>query len=117
MAFHCRVFLALLLINAVYAQAGAAKATTNGSWQPWLVGLTAVTVFIFIVFVLLIMNRIFCTKNDKHDQPAIELSPGDRNKNHEDSDSDRNRSACDGTPASNVYSNPVIIEDEKRTSL
>ncbi|XP_048416017.1 small integral membrane protein 24 isoform X1 [Stegostoma tigrinum] len=115
MAFHCRVFLALLLINAVYAQAVAAKAATNGSWQPWIVGLTAVTVFIFIIFVLLIMNRVFCTKNDKHHQPDMELSPDDRNKNQEDSDS--NRSACDGTPAANAYSNLVIIEDEKRTSL
>ncbi|XP_048416018.1 small integral membrane protein 24 isoform X2 [Stegostoma tigrinum] len=99
MAFHCRVFLALLLINAVYAQAVAAKAATNGSWQPWIVGLTAVTVFIFIIFVLLIMNRVFCTKNDKHHQPDMELSPDDR------------------TPAANAYSNLVIIEDEKRTSL
>ncbi|XP_043576666.1 small integral membrane protein 24-like [Chiloscyllium plagiosum] len=127
MAFHCRVLIALLLLY-LNAQAGAAKTTSSGAWQPWLIGLTAVTVFIFIVFVLLIMNRIFCTKNknqgdsdnnhsggDECVKQDIELLPEDRNKNQKDSDS--NHSGDDGTAASNEYCNPAIIEDEKRTNL
>lgn len=30
--------------------------------KPWLVGLTAVVVFLFIVFVLLLANRVWCSK-------------------------------------------------------
>uniref|UniRef100_A0A8C6XVI8 Uncharacterized protein n=1 Tax=Naja naja TaxID=35670 RepID=A0A8C6XVI8_NAJNA len=40
---------------------GLVKETTNGSTalQPWLVGLTAVTVFLFVMFVANLINRIF----------------------------------------------------------
>lgn len=30
--------------------------------KPWLVGLTAVVVFLFIVFVLMLANRIWCSR-------------------------------------------------------
>lgn len=30
--------------------------------KPWLVGLTAVVVFLFIVFILLLVNRLWCSK-------------------------------------------------------
>ncbi|KAG8454561.1 hypothetical protein GDO86_000978 [Hymenochirus boettgeri] len=54
-----------VLVISTMAQEGAVKATAGGSsrtLQPWLLGLTAVVVFLFIVFVLLIVNRVWCTK-------------------------------------------------------
>lgn len=32
---------------------------TSKQWQPWLVGLTAVIVFLFIVFLGLLLNRFW----------------------------------------------------------
>ncbi|XP_038634189.1 small integral membrane protein 24 [Scyliorhinus canicula] len=97
MAFPCRVLAALLLISAVSAQ--SAKANKSTAWQPWLTGLTAVTVFLFVVFALLIINRVFCARNKESDQPNIFLN------------------TVDTSAASNQYTNTVMIEDDKRTSL
>ncbi|NXJ97863.1 SIM24 protein, partial [Corythaixoides concolor] len=35
------------------------RAGTSRQLQPWLVGLTAVVVFLFIIFVLLLANRLW----------------------------------------------------------
>ncbi|XP_075391667.1 small integral membrane protein 24 [Tenrec ecaudatus] len=48
--------LVLLLLPAEAQQAAEYRL------QPWLVGLTAVVVFLFIVFVLMIANRLWCSK-------------------------------------------------------
>ncbi|XP_069505558.1 small integral membrane protein 24 isoform X2 [Ambystoma mexicanum] len=44
--------------------AGRATGSTGSTkaLQPWLVGLTAVVVFLFIVFILMIVNRLWCKK-------------------------------------------------------
>ncbi|XP_071655846.1 small integral membrane protein 24 isoform X2 [Patagioenas fasciata] len=50
------LFLVLLVLAApVRGQAGTGPKVL----QPWLVGLTAVVVFLFIVFVLLLVNRLW----------------------------------------------------------
>ncbi|XP_010633402.1 small integral membrane protein 24 [Fukomys damarensis] len=43
-------------------------AATERHLKPWLVGLTAVVVFLFIVFVLLLANRIWCSKARAEDE-------------------------------------------------
>lgn len=51
------------------------KSTASGSHQlqPWLVGLTAVVVFLFIVFLLMIINRVLCYKKHRW---ALACPPG-----------------------------------------
>ncbi|XP_067824804.1 small integral membrane protein 24-like [Heptranchias perlo] len=100
MAFPCRALVVLLLISAVHAQDGGAKANTTVGWQPWLVGLTAVTVFLFIVFAALIINRVLCTKKEEPDRFGTNLNPDER------------------VAASNAYSNLAVnIDSDKMTSL
>ncbi|XP_078010148.1 small integral membrane protein 24 isoform X1 [Phascolarctos cinereus] len=43
-------------------------AVSERTLQPWLVGLTAVVVFLFIVFVLMLANRFWCSKERSHDE-------------------------------------------------
>ncbi|XP_075046143.1 small integral membrane protein 24 isoform X2 [Mixophyes fleayi] len=58
--------LSLLLVISTNAQQDVLKASPNASariLQPWLIGLTAVVVFLFIVFVLMIVNRVWFKKD------------------------------------------------------
>ncbi|OCU00409.1 small integral membrane protein 24 [Xenopus laevis] len=58
------VVIGIILVFSAMAQ-GADKASSGGksyTLQPWLLGLTAVVVFLFIVFILLIVNRMWCKK-------------------------------------------------------
>uniref|UniRef100_V9LDB0 Transmembrane protein C19orf77-like protein n=1 Tax=Callorhinchus milii TaxID=7868 RepID=V9LDB0_CALMI len=84
MAFTSPALLLLLLLGAAHAQSGGAKADTVAVWQPWLVGLTAVIVFIFIVFSMLILNRLLCKKKgelenvyEKYGNSNFGMSPED----------------------------------------
>ncbi|XP_016327136.1 small integral membrane protein 24 [Sinocyclocheilus anshuiensis] len=66
--FHLQNIVAFIIISAsiCQAQAGGQQAssdTAKVTLQPWLVGLTAVVVFLFIVFVLLIVQRLFFKKD------------------------------------------------------
>ncbi|XP_016397750.1 small integral membrane protein 24 [Sinocyclocheilus rhinocerous] len=66
--FHLQNIVAFIIISAsiCQAQAGGQRAssdTAKVTLQPWLVGLTAVVVFLFIVFVLLIVKRLFFKKD------------------------------------------------------
>ncbi|KAG7515034.1 hypothetical protein JOB18_048158 [Solea senegalensis] len=45
---------------------GARSNVKAASWTPWLVGLTAVVVFLFIVFTILIVRRLL-----KKKRPAV----------------------------------------------
>ncbi|KAM8940463.1 small integral membrane protein 24 [Pelodytes ibericus] len=65
------VLVVLMMIISTVAQKGkrivARESTVNssGQLQPWLLGLTAMVVFLFIVFVLMIVNRLWCKKEKK----------------------------------------------------
>ncbi|KAE8631593.1 hypothetical protein XENTR_v10001245 [Xenopus tropicalis] len=68
MSTLCSVVIGLILAFSAMAQ-GAERASSGGNsyaLQPWLLGLTAVVVFLFIVFILLIVNRLWC-KKEKHE--------------------------------------------------
>ncbi|XP_039371956.1 small integral membrane protein 24 isoform X2 [Mauremys reevesii] len=87
----------LLFIAASQAQDGAVQGTTTGSrtLQPWLVGLTAVMVFLFVVVVLMIINRVWCSKKRRNEEEPL------------------------GEPAqsravSNVYNNLALEEDSEK---
>ncbi|KAM6369209.1 small integral membrane protein 24 [Pluvialis apricaria] len=51
--------LSLLVLLVLAATAQGQAGTGAKQLQPWLVGLTAVVVFLFIVFVLLLVNRLW----------------------------------------------------------
>uniref|UniRef100_A0A8C5LV22 Uncharacterized protein n=1 Tax=Leptobrachium leishanense TaxID=445787 RepID=A0A8C5LV22_9ANUR len=63
---HCFLYSILQLLHCtIFCSVDAARASSNGSsrhLQPWLIGLTAMVTFLFIVFVLMIANRLFCKK-------------------------------------------------------
>ncbi|XP_068090616.1 PDZK1-interacting protein 1-like [Hyperolius riggenbachi] len=40
----------------------ASSTSSSKSLEPWLLGLTAMVVFLFIVFILMIINRVWCKK-------------------------------------------------------
>ncbi|XP_052420091.1 small integral membrane protein 24 [Carassius gibelio] len=65
--FHLQNIVAFMIISAFICQAQAGGQRSSGTakvtLQPWLVGLTAVAVFLFIVFVLLIVKRLFFKKD------------------------------------------------------
>ncbi|XP_063214285.1 small integral membrane protein 24 [Chroicocephalus ridibundus] len=51
--------LSLLVLLVLAATAQGQAGTGPKELQPWLLGLTAVVVFLFIVFVLLLVNRLW----------------------------------------------------------
>ncbi|XP_014804486.1 PREDICTED: small integral membrane protein 24 [Calidris pugnax] len=51
--------LSLLVLLVLVATAQGQAVTSSTVLEPWLLGLTAVVVFLFIVFVLLLMNRLW----------------------------------------------------------
>ncbi|XP_074834552.1 small integral membrane protein 24 isoform X1 [Carettochelys insculpta] len=77
--------LLALLVSSSWAQDGAVQGTIVGSQalQPWLVGLTAVVVFLIIVVVLMIINRMWCHKKQRDE----ELSLGEPDKPRDEEES------------------------------
>uniref|UniRef100_G1P746 Small integral membrane protein 24 n=1 Tax=Myotis lucifugus TaxID=59463 RepID=G1P746_MYOLU len=68
----------LLVISALLLSPAEAQQATEHRLQPWLQGLAAVVGFLFIVFVLLLVNRIWCTKRRADDNESMfimETSP------------------------------------------
>uniref|UniRef100_A0AAY4AY12 Uncharacterized protein n=1 Tax=Denticeps clupeoides TaxID=299321 RepID=A0AAY4AY12_9TELE len=53
-----------LLSPLISPDGGRITTAKGGTLQPWLVGLAAVTGFLFIVFVLLIVKRVFFKKEN-----------------------------------------------------
>ncbi|XP_068012551.1 small integral membrane protein 24 [Melanerpes formicivorus] len=70
--------LLVLLILATTAQGQAG--TSPKELQPWLVGLTAVVVFLFIVFVLLLANRLWKIRMHRKRSGLQEKQGSDRLK-------------------------------------
>ncbi|XP_053556700.1 small integral membrane protein 24 [Bombina bombina] len=72
------VLAGLMLASSAMAQKDFVRASTSGgskTLQPWLLGLTAMVVFLFIVFVLLLVHRVWCKKeksNYNEENPKLE---------------------------------------------
>ncbi|XP_015220856.1 small integral membrane protein 24 [Lepisosteus oculatus] len=68
----------LLAVSACEAEHGGLRASSStATLQPWLIGLAAVVGFLFLVFVLLIIKRVFF----KTDEPE---GAGERRKSGQD---------------------------------
>lgn len=61
----------LLVISALLLLPAEAQQATGHQLQPWLRGLAAVVGFLFIVFVLLLVNRIWCSKRRARDDESM----------------------------------------------
>ncbi|CAD7685819.1 unnamed protein product [Nyctereutes procyonoides] len=59
---------ALLLLSALLLSPAEAQQATQYHLKPWLVGLAAVVGFLFIVFVLMLANRVWCSKVRAQDE-------------------------------------------------
>ncbi|XP_036433976.1 small integral membrane protein 24 isoform X1 [Colossoma macropomum] len=74
--FHLRNLLACLLLSVSICQARTGGLRTAAqekvTLQPWLVGLAAVVGFLFIIFFILIVKRIFF-KKDNRDEMETDL--------------------------------------------
>ncbi|CAM4698777.1 unnamed protein product [Lepidochelys olivacea] len=90
------VLFSLFFIASSQAQDGTVQGTTAGSrmLQPWLVGLTAVVVFLFIVAMLMIINRVWCYKKRRNEEEPLEEPAQSRT-------------------VSNPYDNLVLEEDNE----
>uniref|UniRef100_M3XXN3 Small integral membrane protein 24 n=1 Tax=Mustela putorius furo TaxID=9669 RepID=M3XXN3_MUSPF len=57
-----------LLLSALLLSPAKAQQASQYRPKPWLVGLAAVVGFLFIVFVLMLVNRIWCSKKRAEDE-------------------------------------------------
>ncbi|TFK02142.1 relaxin-3 receptor 1-like [Platysternon megacephalum] len=91
------VLFSLLFIASSQAQDGAVQGTTAGSrtLQPWLVGLTAVVVFLFVIGVLMIINRVWCYKKRRNEEEPL------------------GQPAQSSRTVSNLYNNLALEEDSE----
>ncbi|XP_040846243.1 small integral membrane protein 24 [Ochotona curzoniae] len=67
----------LLVLVALLLAPAEAQQATGRRLKPWLVGLTAVVVFLFIVFVLLLVNRVWCSKTRAQDEEQTSIDMDD----------------------------------------
>ncbi|XP_053076107.1 small integral membrane protein 24 isoform X2 [Acinonyx jubatus] len=58
----------LFLLSALLLSPAEAQEATQRHLKPWLVGLAAVVGFLFIVFLLMLANRIWCSKVSERDK-------------------------------------------------
>lgn len=58
----------LLLLAALLLAPAEAQQASERRLKPWLVGLAAVVGFLFIVFVLMLANRVWCSKPRPNDE-------------------------------------------------
>ncbi|XP_004447550.1 small integral membrane protein 24 isoform X2 [Dasypus novemcinctus] len=58
----------LLVLGALLLSPAAAQQASPPRLKPWLVGLAAVVGFLFIVFVLMLANRIWCSKEREEEE-------------------------------------------------
>ncbi|XP_032059841.1 LOW QUALITY PROTEIN: small integral membrane protein 24 [Aythya fuligula] len=75
--------LGLLLLLALAATARGQNIVVSKQWQPWLIGLTAVVVFLFIVFVVLLVNRFWQLRMRRLEKAAYSNAAADRDSEDE----------------------------------
>ncbi|XP_051894262.1 small integral membrane protein 24 [Pristis pectinata] len=114
-----------LIKDLLHDFAGAATANTSVVWQPWMTGFTAVTVFLFIVFAVMIIKRTLCSKNKETEQSSTNLINNERSRdiemfgtsltldvrNKETEESSTSSNSEERTSASEGYSNPTMAEN------
>uniref|UniRef100_A0ABI8AQ00 Small integral membrane protein 24 n=1 Tax=Felis catus TaxID=9685 RepID=A0ABI8AQ00_FELCA len=98
--------LSALLLSPAEAQEGRAVPWTRAAQRhlkPWLVGLAAVVGFLFIVFLLMLANRIWCSKVRDEDEGEprfrietnqdVDLSERDKRKKKDEIQEEKEKKA------------------------
>ncbi|KAM3656521.1 small integral membrane protein 24 [Ammospiza maritima maritima] len=70
--------LSLLLLLVLASTAQGQTGTGPKVLQPWLIGLTAVVVFLFVVFVVLLINRLWSLRKKRKENGHQETLETDR---------------------------------------
>nr|XP_058916090.1 small integral membrane protein 24-like [Kogia breviceps] len=67
----------LLLLSALLLSPAEAQQALQRHLKPWLVGLAAVVGFLFVIFILMLANRIWCSKERAEDEEesAFRMDP------------------------------------------
>ncbi|XP_028627625.1 small integral membrane protein 24 [Grammomys surdaster] len=81
----------LLLLAALLLTPAEAQQASERRLKPWLVGLAAVVGFLFIVFVLLLVNRVWCSKGRAADEEATFRMDHIMNENSKPSKTDKKK--------------------------
>ncbi|XP_049644163.1 small integral membrane protein 24 [Suncus etruscus] len=68
------------LLLLLFVLLSPAEAAEEVRMKPWLVGLTAVVVFLFIVFILLLVNRLWCSKERPADEEQFGMRMAGRSQ-------------------------------------
>ncbi|XP_061046796.1 small integral membrane protein 24-like [Eubalaena glacialis] len=67
----------LLLLSALLLSPAEAQQASERQLKPWLVGLASVVGFLFIIFILMLAKRIWCSKERAEDEEesAFRMDP------------------------------------------
>ncbi|XP_025717221.1 small integral membrane protein 24-like [Callorhinus ursinus] len=60
----------LLLLSALLLSPAEAQRASQDRPKPWLVGLAAVVGFLFVVFILMLVNRVWCSEARAEDEES-----------------------------------------------
>ncbi|XP_068942803.1 small integral membrane protein 24 [Petaurus breviceps papuanus] len=103
--------LSALLLSSVDAQE-----VIERSLQPWLTGLTAVVGFLFIVFVLMLARRFWCSKerNEEEEEGEEELGKVQSTKNFYENL--QMRPTSESPKERRGHTNEALEPDEKATT-
>ncbi|XP_069914724.1 small integral membrane protein 24 [Oryctolagus cuniculus] len=115
----------LLVLGALLLSPVDAQEASGRRLKPWLVGLAAVVGFLFLVFVVLLVNRIWCTKARAEDEEAaafgVESNPYQDLDLSEESKKKKRKEAQDGEggPGLELQGRDALGDDgkTKKTAL
>ncbi|XP_040317923.1 small integral membrane protein 44 isoform X2 [Herpailurus yagouaroundi] len=93
----------LFLLSALLLSPAEAQEAAQRHLKPWLVGLAAVVGFLFIVFLLMLANRIWCSKVRAEDEGEprcrietnqdVDLSERDKRKKKDEIQEEKEKKA------------------------
>lgn len=81
----------LLLLATLFLTPAEAQQASERRLKPWLVGLAAVVGFLFIVFILMLVNRVWCSKDRAEDEEATFRMDHIVNQNSKPSKADKKK--------------------------
>ncbi|XP_076775384.1 small integral membrane protein 24 [Arvicanthis niloticus] len=105
------LLLATLLLTPVEAQQASERRL-----KPWLVGLAAVVGFLFIVFILLLVNRVWCSKGRAEDEETTFRMDHTMNENSKPSKTDKKKQKKKKVDRKGGLSNAGLELEEKESS-
>ncbi|XP_060227158.1 small integral membrane protein 24 [Meriones unguiculatus] len=106
----------LLLLAAMLLAPAEAQQASERRLKPWLVGLAAVVGFLFIVFVLMLVNRVWCSKARAEDEEIAVRMEHIVSQNMESSKEDKKKQKKQKAERKEGQSNAGLELEEKESS-